>query len=66
MSSEQEKNKALARRFLEATARGDLDAMDEMIAPDFVDRSLMPAKSLIARDSSTLWPSWMPLLPISA
>jgi hypothetical protein len=31
--------------------------MDEMIAPDFVDRSLCPAKSLIARDSSALWPS---------
>ena len=41
MSSEQENNKALARRFLEATARGDLAAMDEMIASDFVDRSLM-------------------------
>jgi predicted ester cyclase len=36
-----EENKALARRFMEATARGDLDAMDEMMAPDFVDRSLM-------------------------
>jgi ketosteroid isomerase-like protein len=42
MSSSEEKNKALARRFLEATARGDLAAMDEMTAPDFVDRSLMP------------------------
>ncbi len=41
MSSEQENNKALARRFLEATARADLDAMDEMIAHDFADRSLM-------------------------
>jgi ketosteroid isomerase-like protein len=44
MSSSEEKNKALARRFLEATARGDLDAMDEMTAPDFVDRSLMPGQ----------------------
>ena len=43
MSSAQE-NKALARRFLEATARGDLDAMDEMMAPDFVDLSLMPGQ----------------------
>ena len=42
MSSEQENNKALARRFLEATARADLDAMDQMMAPEFVDRSLMP------------------------
>jgi predicted ester cyclase len=41
VSSEVEENKAIVRRFLEATARGDLAAMDEMIAPDFVDRSLM-------------------------
>ena len=33
MSSEQENNKVLARRLLEATARADLDAMDEMMAP---------------------------------
>jgi hypothetical protein len=44
VSSEQEKNKALARRFLEATARGDLGAMDEMMAPEFADRSLMPGQ----------------------
>jgi hypothetical protein len=44
VSSEQEKNKALAHRFLEATARGDLDAMDEMMAPEFADRSLMPGQ----------------------
>jgi hypothetical protein len=39
--SEAEENKVIVRCFLEATARGALDAMDEMIAPDFVDRSLM-------------------------
>src|SRR5215211_9007084 len=44
VSSEQENNKALARRFLEATARGDLDAMHEMLAPEFADRSLMPGQ----------------------
>ena len=33
MSSEQENNNALARRHLEATARVDLDAMDEMMPP---------------------------------
>ena len=44
MSSEQENNKALARSFLEATARADLDAMDEMMAPEFADRSLMPGQ----------------------
>jgi ketosteroid isomerase-like protein len=44
VSSEQENNKALARRFLEATARGDLEAMDEMMAPEFADRGLMPGQ----------------------
>jgi ketosteroid isomerase-like protein len=44
VSSEQEKYKALSRRFLEATARADLDAMDEMMAPEFADRSLMPGQ----------------------
>jgi serine phosphatase RsbU (regulator of sigma subunit)/ketosteroid isomerase-like protein len=39
-----EVNKALARRFLEATARADLDAMDEMMAADFVDLSVMPGQ----------------------
>src|SRR5215208_5487713 len=52
VSSEQENNKALARRFLEATARADLDAMDEMMAPEFADRSSWPAKSLIAREAA--------------
>src|SRR5829696_7490792 len=44
VSSEQENNKALARRFLEATARADLDAMDQMMAPEFADCSLMPGQ----------------------
>ena len=44
MSSEEEKNKALVRRFLEAHARGDLGAMEEMLAPDFVDRNLLPGQ----------------------
>jgi predicted ester cyclase len=44
VSSEEEKNKALACRFLEAMARADWDAMDDMMAPDFVDRSLLPGQ----------------------
>ena len=43
MSSEaQEKNKALVRRFLAAQANGDLDALEKMMAPDFVNRSIHP------------------------
>ena len=41
MSSEEEKNKALVRRFWESVARGDMDALDELLAPDFVDHSLL-------------------------
>jgi serine phosphatase RsbU (regulator of sigma subunit)/predicted ester cyclase len=44
VSSEEEKNKALVRRFLEAHARGDLGDMEEMLAPDFVDHNLIPGE----------------------
>jgi serine phosphatase RsbU (regulator of sigma subunit)/predicted ester cyclase len=44
MSSEEENNKALVRRFLEAHAKGDLGAMEEMLAPDFVDHNLIPGE----------------------
>jgi len=39
-----EENKALVRRFLEAHAGGDLDTVDEMLAPDFVDHNLIPGQ----------------------
>src|SRR5919206_1570671 len=35
-----EENKALVRRFIEAQANADLDTLDELLAPDFVDHSL--------------------------
>jgi serine phosphatase RsbU (regulator of sigma subunit)/ketosteroid isomerase-like protein len=41
VTSEEEKNKALVRRFWESVARGDLDTIDELLAPDFVDHSLI-------------------------
>jgi predicted ester cyclase len=44
VSSEQEKNKALARRLLEAFVNRDLDTIDEVLAPDFTDRSLLPGQ----------------------
>src|SRR5215210_420191 len=38
-----EENMALARRFMEARVEGDLDAMDEMMAPDYVSHAkLLP------------------------
>ena len=42
--SAEEKNKALVRRFLEAHAKGDLDALEEMLAPDFVNHNLLPGQ----------------------
>jgi serine phosphatase RsbU (regulator of sigma subunit)/predicted ester cyclase len=40
--SVEEENKALVRRFFEAQGKGDLDALEEILAPDFVDHSLLP------------------------
>jgi serine phosphatase RsbU (regulator of sigma subunit)/predicted ester cyclase len=45
VSSEEENNKALVRRFLEAHAKGDLGAMEEMLAPDFLDHNLIPGEA---------------------
>ena len=39
-----EENMALVRRFFEAQGEGDLDALDEILADDFVDRSLLPSE----------------------
>jgi ketosteroid isomerase-like protein len=41
----QERNKALVRRFLEEVyVKRDLDAIDELLSPDFVDHSLIPGQ----------------------
>jgi serine phosphatase RsbU (regulator of sigma subunit)/predicted ester cyclase len=45
VSEVQEKNKALLRRFIEARARADLNALEEMMAPDFVDHSALPGQA---------------------
>ena len=43
MSSAVEENMTLARRFLEARIKGDLDTVDEMMTPDFVSHTkLLP------------------------
>jgi predicted ester cyclase len=42
--SSAEENKAVARRFLEAWVNTDLETLDELLAPDFVDRSLLPGQ----------------------
>jgi serine phosphatase RsbU (regulator of sigma subunit)/predicted ester cyclase len=45
VSKAQEKNKALVRRFLEAQDKGDLEAVKEMMAPDFVDHSALAGQA---------------------
>ncbi len=44
MSEAGEKNKALVRRFLEAQIKGDLETLDELLAPNFVDHNLLPGQ----------------------
>jgi predicted ester cyclase len=44
VSSEQEKNKTLARRLLEAVVNRELDTIEKLLAPDFTDRSLLPGQ----------------------
>jgi serine phosphatase RsbU (regulator of sigma subunit)/predicted ester cyclase len=39
VSPEEERNMVLVRRFLEAQANADLDTLEELLAPDFVDHS---------------------------
>jgi predicted ester cyclase len=39
VSDAEEKNKALVRRFFEARVKTDLDALDKMLAPDFVSHT---------------------------
>ena len=45
MSLAEENNKALVRRFFEEVwNKGNVDVVDELLAPDFVDRSLLPGQ----------------------
>ncbi len=45
-----EENKALVRRFLEEGAKGNLTVFDELLSPDFVDRSLLPGQGPTRED----------------
>jgi len=40
-----EANKALVRSFYEAQAEGDLDALKQLLAPNFVDHSVLPGQA---------------------
>jgi predicted ester cyclase len=39
-----EQNKALIRRLIKEVERGNLNVIDELLAPDFVDRDLLPGQ----------------------
>src|SRR5215217_327474 len=43
--SVKEEHKALVRRFVEAQDKGDLETLDELLAPDFVDHNLLPGQA---------------------
>jgi predicted ester cyclase len=45
VSSAEEENKALVRRFEEAQSTGDLQTLDELLAHDFVDHKLLPGQA---------------------
>jgi predicted ester cyclase len=45
MSSVEENNKALVRRFLEAQAKGKLNVIDEVLTPHFVDHDRLPGQA---------------------
>src|SRR5215212_6191581 len=48
--SSAEENKVIVRRYLEELAKGNLDVIDELLSPDFVDRSLMPGQGSTRED----------------
>jgi predicted ester cyclase len=50
VSSEAEENKAIVRRFLEELAKGNLDVIDEVLSPVFVDRGLLPGQGPTRED----------------
>ncbi len=49
-SSTEEKNKALVRRFLEELVKGNFDVIDDLAAPDFVDRNPTPGQAPTRED----------------
>ena len=45
-----EENKALVRRFIQAQNEGDLSALEGLMAPDFVDHSVLPGQGSSRED----------------
>ena len=59
-----QENMALVRRFSQARAEADLDAMEEMMAPGFISHPLF--QNPTARATSGKSPGTSPLFPTSA
>jgi predicted ester cyclase len=67
VSSEAEENKAIVRRFLEEhMAKGNLDVIDELAAPDFVDRSLLPGQGPTREDFKRSVAEMLDAFPITS
>ena len=47
---EEEKNKALVRHFLQELAEENVEVIEELLSPDFVDRSLLPGQGPTRED----------------
>ena len=65
MSVEKE-NKAIVRRFEEEMAKGNLDVIDELLSPDFVDRSLMPGQGPTREDYKRSVAEYLEAFPITS
>ena len=61
-----EENKALVRRFLEELVKGNLDVVDELLSPDFVDRSLMPGQGPTREDFKRSVAEYLEAFPITS
>ncbi|HEX5912884.1 MAG TPA: ester cyclase, partial [Rubrobacter sp.] len=48
--SSAERNKAIVRRFEEELAKGNLHVIDELLAPDFIDRALVAGQGPTRED----------------
>jgi ketosteroid isomerase-like protein len=67
VSSQAEENMALARRFMEARIKGDLEAVDEMMAPTTsTTPHCFPSKSPTAKTQFGLSPNSLPPSPTPA
>jgi hypothetical protein len=47
VSSKAEENKAIVRRLVEELAKGNLDVIDKLVGPDYIDLSMVPGEGPI-------------------